>query len=365
MKIMTIVGARPQFIKAAAISRRLQDSNYAGVKEEIVHTGQHYDPNLSEAFFQELEIPAPAYHLGLGQMEDKDMQLGAMISALRKIFEQSKPDCVLVYGDTNSTLAGALAAAHTGRKLAHVEAGLRSYRSAMPEEINRVLTDRLSDLLFCPTQNAVENLAKEGKENNVWLCGDVMFDVFKREMQFADSQVFTELNLQNDGFLFATIHRAENTDDEERLLCICKSLSAVAEKVPVVLPLHPRTASKIENLSIKALNGVTVIPPISYRQVLALLDRCSLVVTDSGGLQKEAYFAEVPCITLRDETEWVETLNMGWNTLCAPASGEEAIHRMSQCIISGLDKGERPKPVPVFGDGDASRLVLDGIVASA
>ena len=362
MRLLTIVGARPQFIKAAAISRALKDDRFKDLEENILHTGQHYDSQLSEAFFQELEVPEPAWNLQAGQIKDSDHQLGTMISGIKDVIRSWEPGCVLVYGDTNSTLAGALAAAGTGTRLAHVEAGLRSYRRAMPEEINRVLTDRLSDVLFCPTRRAVENLAAEGRATGVHMTGDVMYDVFKREMALLQTDGGSASPAPAERFLLATIHRAENTNDPLRLRCLADALSEAAEFVGVVLPLHPRTRRDLGQHDIRLSEKVRVVEPVPYRDLLAMLLKGAAVVTDSGGLQKEAYFAAKPCVTLRDETEWVETIDSGWNTLAAPGHSVATKTAILDSIMSALHINHQSGPPPVYGDGDAAGKILDILV---
>ena len=365
MRLLTIVGARPQFIKAAAISRALKADRFAHVHEQILHTGQHYDSEMSGAFFQELEVPEPAWNLEAGQIKDSDHQLGAMTSGIKEIIRDWKPDCVLVYGDTNSTLAGALAAAGCGVHLAHVEAGLRSYRPAMPEEINRVLTDRLSGTLFCPTQQAVLNLKAEGRDADVHLTGDVMYDVFLRELNLLRTQGHSSIESPSGTFLLATIHRAENTNDPERLKCLADALSDAVSLAQVVLPLHPRTRRSLDQHGIRFSDDVKIIEPLPYRDLLSLLLKAAVVVTDSGGLQKEAYFAATPCVTLRDETEWTETVDSGWNRLAAPGAGSEAKAVILEAITSALHNKVETKPPPIYGDGNAAGKILDILASSA
>ena len=312
MKIITIVGARPQFIKAAAVSRAF--AKYDDIQELIVHTGQHFDNNMSEIFFQEMEIPKPHYNLDVNGMGHGAMT-GQMLEKIEKVLLEEKPDWVLVYGDTNSTIAGALAAAKLHIKIAHVEAGLRSFNMKMPEEVNRILTDRISDILFCPTDTAIENLQKEGYgnlTNKIVKSGDVMQDAaifYTERSRKPDFDLPTE-------FVLATIHRAENTDDLDRLNSILKSLDKIGETTSVVLPLHPRTQKIIAKNNLQYNKEVIkIIEPIGYLEMVYLLQNCKLVMTDSGGLQKEAFFFNKPCITLRDETEWVELVQNGYNTI--------------------------------------------------
>lgn len=312
-KVLTIVGARPQFIKAAAVSRAFKGSS--NLNEVMVHTGQHFDSNMSDIFFSELGIPAPAYNLdihggGHGQMT------GRMLEAIEGVIESEQPDWLLVYGDTNSTLAGALAAAKLHIPVAHVEAGLRSFNRRMPEEVNRVLTDHVSSLLFCPTQAAVENLKSEGISAGVHHVGDVMYDATLEATRRAagESCILSRLGIAEGEFLLATIHRAENTETPEALSAVFGYLRQQAGARPVVLPLHPRTRIAAERYGIP-LHGFRIIDPVGYLDMTRLLSACAEVLTDSGGLQKEAYFHRKPCTTLRSETEWVETVSHGWNRL--------------------------------------------------
>lgn len=310
MKIVTIIGARPQFIKAAVVSKEIQ--KYPEVEEVIVHTGQHFDENMSDVFFKQMSIPRPKYNLNVNSLSHGAMT-GRMLEEIEKIILMEQPNWVLVYGDTNSTLAGALAAKKIRVKVAHIEAGLRSYNMSMPEEINRILTDRISDLLFCPTEVAIGNLKREGFDllgNKMIKSGDVMqdaalfFSSFSRNPSFDVPQKF----------ILATVHRAENTDDLSRLNSIIDSFNELSIVQPIILPLHPRTTQIInKNESIKLNSGIKVVEPQGYFQMLYLLKSCSLVVTDSGGLQKEAYFFRKPCVTIREETEWVELVEHGVN----------------------------------------------------
>jgi UDP-GlcNAc3NAcA epimerase len=325
MKLVNIVGARPQFIKAAVISRAIikhnaENSNAAGgIEDIIVHSGQHYDDNMNRVFFEELEIPIPAHNLGIGSGAHGKMT-GAMLEKIEAILVKAKPDGVIVYGDTNTTLAGALAAAKLHIPLAHVEAGLRSYNKRMPEEINRVVTDHISDILFCPTRTAVDNLALENISTGVFNTGDVMYDsfLFYKEMAARKSKILQTLGLTTNSYMLATVHRAENVDHAEELGQIFSAFDQIASKeCPLILPLHPRTSRRLEAFKLAAgfNNNIRRIPPISYLDMVCLLAGARLILTDSGGVQKEAYFAGVPCITLRQETEWPETLAGGWNRL--------------------------------------------------
>jgi UDP-GlcNAc3NAcA epimerase len=328
-KIMTILGARPQFIKAAVLSRIIKERNE--LEEVIVHTGQHFDVNMSDIFFTEMEIPQPKYNLevhGLGH----GAMTGQMLEKLEPILINEKPDLVVVYGDTNSTLAGALAAKKLGIKVAHVEAGLRSFNMEMPEEVNRILTDRISDLLLCPTKNAVSNLRAEGFEHfgsKVVLCGDIMQDSVRYYGRLASSRsdVIRQLGLEEKCFVLATIHRQENTTDLNKLISIINGLNEVSKDCVVVWPIHPRTRAVLEKSEL-TFNGLLT-DPVGYFDMLELLKHCRLVITDSGGLQKEAFFNQKPCIIAREETEWVELVKHDY----ARIVGSDA-DKMKQAYLS-------------------------------
>ena len=337
MHVVSVVGARPQFIKVAPVSRAL--AAHSGVSETIVHTGQHFDPEMSETFFRELEIPEPQYNLGIHGGGHGAMT-GRMLGALEPIVQAERPDAVLVYGDTNSTLAGALAASKLNIPVAHVEAGLRSFNRRMPEEINRVLVDHVSTLLYCPTGTSVENLAREGITRGVENVGDVMYDAVLHvaARAHADSEILGRVGLADGTYAVATIHRAENTDDPEALSQRLDYLRREASRQPIVLPLHPRTHRAVERAEL-SVEGLTVIPPCGYLDMHRLLLGATVVYTDSGGLQKEAYFHRTPCVTLRGETEWVETVACGWNRLW-----------------QGPDYCRR-RPIAEYGDGTAGRRI--------
>ena len=310
MKIVTILGARPQFIKAGSISREI--AKYDEIEEVIVHTGQHYDANMSDIFFKEMQIPKPDYNLDINGLEHGAMT-GQMLEKIEEVLFREKPDWVMVYGDTNSTLAGALAASKLHIKLAHVEAGLRSFNMNMPEEVNRILTDRISNILFCPTDTAIQNLKNEGYDNfdcKTIKSGDVMQD---GAMFYKELEVKPKCDIK-ENYILCTIHRAENTDDEKRLRSIFEALEDIAKEKQIILPLHPRTKKIIENLKLN-IENLTIIEPVGYLEMVWLIDHCALVLTDSGGLQKEAFFFKKPCITLRDETEWVELIENRFNVL--------------------------------------------------
>tara|TARA_B110000902_G_C14184921_1_gene541980 strand:+ start:122 stop:1204 length:1083 start_codon:yes stop_codon:yes gene_type:complete len=305
-KIVTVLGARPQFVKAAVLSRVIKKHNT--IEEVIVHTGQHFDTNMSAVFFEEMKIPTPAYNLDINNMRHGAMT-GQMIEEIEKVLEIEKPDALVVYGDTNSTIAGALAAKKMHIKVVHIEAGLRSYNMKMPEEINRIVTDRISDLLSCPTETAIDNLRKEGFDNLPILIerhGDIMKDAVEYYSQFSKdkSSIIKDHKLQTNEFVLATIHRQENTDDTKKLSAVFTALEEIHKTQPVVLPLHPRTKAILDKLSIQP--KIHLIDPVGYYSMLELLKNCSMVITDSGGLQKEAFFNKKQCIVVRDETEWVE-----------------------------------------------------------
>ncbi len=336
IKIFTVLGARPQFIKASPVSRAIAE---AGMTEIIAHTGQHFDALMSDVFFAELAIPKPAYNLEINNLGHAAMT-GRMMEKLEEAMLAEKPDMVLVYGDTNSTIAGALTAAKLHIPVAHVEAGLRSFNRRMPEEINRVVTDHVSTLLFCPTQTAVHNLAAEGITNGVHAVGDVMFDTTLAAVKRAEgrSTVIEAHGLEPRGYAVATIHRAENTDDPERFARVVAWLEAAARQTPIVMPVHPRTRKLLSSRG-TAPAGLTLIDPLGYLDMARLLSQAAAVFTDSGGLQKEAYFHRVPCVTLRDETEWVETIEAGWNRLW-----------------TGPDYPTR-RDIPDYGDGHSAPAI--------
>jgi UDP-GlcNAc3NAcA epimerase len=353
--LVTVVGARPQFIKAAVLSRLIREKFRGELSEYLVHTGQHYDDNMSELFFRQMRIPEPDVNLGVGS-GGHGRQTGAMLAALEEILTAQRPNRVIVYGDTNSTLAGALAAAKLGIPVAHVEAGLRSFLRTMPEEINRVVADRLSDLLFCPTPIAVDNLAAEGMREGVHLVGDVMYDAslyYRRMVKEGAAKLQLPAGLPADFYLL-TLHRAENTDDPARLRAIVEALNAL-DGQPGVFPVHPRTRKMLTVQGMRLASHIRLIEPVGYLEMLALEDRCRFVVTDSGGVQKEAFFFGKPCITLRERTEWVETVQSGWNTL----AGADPLR-----IRSAFQNLRVPSKQPAFyGDGDAGSKILTTLLA--
>lgn len=351
-KIVSIVGARPQFIKAAPVSRLLRKKG----EEILVHTGQHYDENMSETFFRELNIPEPEYHLGVGS-GTHGKQTGLMMERIEKVLLSEKPDFVLVYGDTNSTLAGALAAVKLHIPLGHVEAGLRSFNKNMPEEINRIVADHCADLLFCPTETAVKNLKSEGIVKGVFLTGDVMYDVALQCAKLAEkrSNILTKLALKPKSYVLCTVHRAENTDYEENLREIVDALIHCGHTV--VFPVHPRTRKALSQHGLwprlKNCSSIHAIEPVGYFDMIILEKNAFAILTDSGGVQKEAYFYGIPCITLRNETEWIETVYEGWNILSG-ANAERILYALSHLNITS-------KPRLVYGDGKSAQKIVGKI----
>jgi len=366
VSIVTIVGARPQFVKAAAVSRAIADWNAAGqgprVEERIVHTGQHYDENMSKVFFDELHIPRPAVNLEVGS-GGHGAQTGAMLDRIEQVLLENPPDWVLIYGDTNSTLAGALAAVKLHIPVAHVEAGLRSFNRRMPEEINRVVADAVSRLLMCPTRTAVENLAREGVTRGVVEVGDVMYDsvLYNTQLARRGSTILARLGLSPREYYLATVHRAENTDDPARLAGIIDAFSRMDR--PIVLPLHPRTRKTLGAGLAKLADSVRIIDPVPYLDMLMLEANTRLILTDSGGVQKEAYWFNVPCVTLRDETEWVELVHSGCNKLTGanPAAVEVAVREFEK------NDAQLPpdRPTNLYGDGHSAENIVRAILAEA
>ena len=377
-KIVTVIGARPQIIKSAALSRSIAKSFNRQIEEVIIHTGQHYDENMSKVFFEELEIPSPKYNLGVGSGTHGTMT-AKMIDGLEKIFLSEMPDAVVIYGDTNSTLAAALAAAKIHMPVIHIEAGLRSFNKSMPEEINRITADHMSTMLFSPTKNGIENLIKEGFiENNsskasidnpkIYHCGDVMFDnsLYYSDKSDRFANILEELNLSQKKFILCTIHRDSNTDIKNNLTAIFESLIEIAnsENISIVIPIHPRTKKKInELLDEKILNEIRtnpnflLLPPAGFLDIISLEKKSTLIITDSGGLQKEAYFFKKPCIILREQTEWVEIVENG-NALIAGAN--------KNLIIDGTRKLLKKKDFSYpdfYGDGSAAEFILKKIIS--
>ncbi|MEN6356676.1 MAG: UDP-N-acetylglucosamine 2-epimerase (non-hydrolyzing) [Armatimonadota bacterium] len=357
MKVLTVVGARPQFIKTVPMTAALEA---AGCRQVIVHTGQHYDYRLSQIFFDELGIPEPDVNLGVGSGKH-GVQTAGMLVGLEEVIQQYHPDWVLLHGDTNSTVAGVLAATKLHVLVAHIEAGLRSFNRKMPEEINRIVVDAISDVLFAPTEEAVHNLEHEGVNGErVYLVGDIMYDAALMHSRRAEqsSGILKRLKVEKGGFILATVHRAENTDDPRRLSVIFDGLRQVAETIPVVLPLHPRTRSVLERLDILDTieRELAVIEPVGYIDMIMLEKSAAVVATDSGGVQKEAFFHKVPCVTLRDETEWVELLDMGWNRICPHSSADD----VADTIISAI--GIQGRPGKPYGEGRACDKIVTALL---
>ncbi|OVE76713.1 UDP-N-acetylglucosamine 2-epimerase (non-hydrolyzing) [bacterium F11] len=361
MKIASIVGARPQFIKLAPVLRQINKRK--GFKEIVIHTGQHYDDNMSKIFFRELGMAIPRINLGVGSGTQGE-QTGFMLMKIEQALLRNKPSCVIVYGDTNTTIAGALAAAKLHIPVLHVEAGLRSFNRRMPEELNRIATDHLSDILFAPTQTAVRNLRKEGfTDKKIKWVGDVMFDsaLYYGNKASKMNRILKNLKLSPKNYILTTIHRAENTNHPERLRSLLSGLSLISKHIPVVMPIHPRTKQKMESLKINkgSLAQIQMIPPVGYLDMLMLTRNARLIGTDSGGLQKESYFCGVPAAVLRDETEWVELVEMGWNRIVPPTS--------ALMVQSGIEKALKINPKRLgkrkgpFGDGKAAHKIVSAI----
>ena len=362
MRILTIIGARPQFIKAATVSRAI--GLHSDITEIIVHTGQHFDTNMSDVFFEQMDIPRPDHYLKIATLSHGAMT-GRMLEGIEELIQQEKPDWMLVYGDTNSTLAGALAATKLHLPIAHVEAGLRSHNPAMPEEINRVLTDRVSSLLLCPTKTAVNNLKKEGfpykaiaqLQQQIVNVGDVMFDAVLYYRERAKKEVNLEtFGLKHQRYALCTVHRQENTDQIEKIKSILNALQSIAKDLTVVLPLHPRTKAKIVQFNLESLlKGLYLLDPQPYLEIQRLQMSAKVILTDSGGMQKEAYFHRVPCITLRDETEWVETVKSGWNRLVG-AKKDQIVRTYS------INTERNESDSTCYGNGEASCKILDKLI---
>ena len=353
-KVLSVLGARPQFIKAAAVSRVIKETE--GLEECVVHTGQHFDANMSDIFFEEMDIPEPNYNLNINSLGHGAMT-GRMLEGIEEIIQKENPDVVMIYGDTNSTIAGALAAKKLHVKVAHVEAGLRSYNIKMPEEVNRILTDRISDILFCPTDTACLNLAKEGFNNfdiKIVKNGDVMQDaaMYYAKQSANKSEIIKRLGVKN--YILGTIHRAENTDYPERMRSIVNALNTISEKTEIVLPLHPRTKKILAQLKLDL--KVTIINPVGYFDMIELIKNSSLVITDSGGLQKEAFFFKKHCVTLRDETEWVELIEHGYNIL---AGSDEALIKSN---IEKMLQKQSDFSKDLYGQGRASQLIAEELL---
>lgn len=352
MRMCTIIGARPQFIKAAAVSTAaLEDDR---VKEIIIHTGQHYDEAMSKVFFDQLGIPKESHNLEIGS-GSHGAQTGRMLERLDVVLSAEQPDVVLIYGDTNSTLAGALAAAKLHIPVAHVEAGMRSFNRRMPEEINRVVADHVADVNFCSTESAVKHLTDEGLGDTAIWVGDVMLDCV---LAFSDAASAGSLSVEApDEFFLLTCHRAENTESPERMRAIIQAVNTLAEQTPVVYPAHPRTPTKLTEYGLTFSDNVRVIQPVGYLEMLHLEKRAKLILTDSGGVQKEAMFLQTPCVTMRDETEWTETVNAGWNVV----AGAET-ERILQAVASFENGAPSSIDLKPYGEGNAARRVIDELV---
>ena len=355
MRLISIIGTRPQIVKASAFSRIAEKKT--GIEEIMVHTGQHYDRELSDLFFEELEIKRPKYNLAVGSASHA-VQTAEMMVKLEEIVEIENPRAMMVYGDTNSTLAAALVAAKSHIPLAHVESGLRSFNKFMPEEINRIVTDRLSDILFCPTESAISNLINEGvSEKKIHLVGDIMYDACINYTEIArrKSTMMESLDLEKKRFVLATIHRAENTDDPKVLKAIVDALKAIAEGIRVILPLHPRTKSRIGNCKDSRIEFIT---PMGYLDMLEMERNAKVIITDSGGVQKEAFFHGVPCITIRSETEWVELIEYGWNQLIDPTE----TCSLKERLLIAESNSSPGKEVSLYGKGNTSELIWDILI---
>lgn len=353
-KILTIVGARPQFVKAAALSRAIKAQG--GLDEILVHTGQHFDPNMSQVFFDQMEIPQPDYNLEINSLGHGAMT-GRMLESIEKVLVEESPDVVVVFGDTNSTLAGALAAKKLHIKLAHVEAGLRSFNMLMPEEINRILTDRISDYLFCPTKTAVENLVAEGFENfpsQILNVGDVMYDaaLYYEPKADSESKILESLNYDPRAYVLCTFHRQENTDNPENFKSIVSALNEINSQIKVLVPIHPRTSKLIKDAGLTP--EFKMIDPVGYFDMIQLIKGAELILTDSGGLQKEAFFFNKYCITLREETEWVELVENGYNTLVGANE-----NRIIEAFQSAQEITSRKL---LYGDGKASGKIIEALL---
>lgn len=352
MKICTVIGARPQFIKAAAVSSAIADAS--SIEEVIIHTGQHYDPEMSDIFFTELKIPKEKYNLNAGSGSHAE-QTAKMLVEIEKVLLTERPDWVLLYGDTNSTVAGALAAIKLHIPIAHVEAGMRSFNRNMPEEINRVVTDHISEINLCSTATAVKNLETEGRKHTAFLVGDVMYDIALKTIKPAEKSCapFSKYNLKRDSYILMTCHRAENTDSKENMANIVRAVNDIAAKIPVLLPMHPRTKKFLKEYNLAFSSNVNIVQPISYLEMILLEKYAKIILTDSGGVQKEAFFYSVPCVTMRDETEWVETRDSGWNII----TGAD-YDKITAAVYGFLKKKPEPCSELPYGDGKASEKIL-------
>jgi UDP-GlcNAc3NAcA epimerase len=351
-KIATIVGARPQFIKSAVVSRAIRN---AGCFSEImIHTGQHYDAKMSECFFEELGIPKPQYNLAVGSGMH-GYQTGEMMKGIEPVLMKEKPSIVIVYGDTNTTLAGAIVAAKMHIPVAHIEAGLRSYNKKMPEEINRITTDHISAILFCPTTTAINNLRTEGIRHGIYKSGDVMYDVAVQYGKRAENyrNIMTAAHIEPSQYIVATIHRSENTDDRSRMEMIMEALNNIGSNMSVVMPLHPRTEKLIRSYGID-MQHIQTIGPVGFLEMMCLLKNAKIIVTDSGGLQKEGYFHRIPCVTIREQTEWIETIESGWNSLADMTSAQGIVGSIINAMNASIERSE----IAEYGDGSASEQIV-------
>ncbi len=358
-KIFTVIGTRPQFVKAAVVSREIINNFSDVIQETIIHTGQHYDENMSDLFFNELDIPLPKYHLNINK-ETHGKMTGKMMIELENILLTEKPDMVLIYGDTNSTLAAAIVSIKIHLLVAHVEAGLRCFNMNMPEEINRILSDKVSSLLFCPSEEAVKNLYNEGIKNGVSNVGDVMYDasLFYKDKAEKKSNILKKYNLNNRDYVLVTCHREENTDFLERLKSIFEALSIIAEEKKIILPLHPRTKKYIDKYELNYLiDKILIIEPIGFLDMIQLEVNASIIITDSGGIQKEAFFFKTPCITIRDETEWIETVELGYNKIVG--ANKSLILKTFRQFLDFKLENTKIKP---YGNGRSAKIILNKIV---
>ncbi len=352
MKICTVIGARPQFVKAAVVSAEF--AKHKSINEVIIHTGQHYDPAMSEIFFRELNVPNEKYNLEIGS-GSHGVQTGKMLSSIEKVLQDEAPDYVLIYGDTNSTLAGALCASKLHIPIAHIEAGMRSFNKKMPEEINRIIADHLSEINFCSTKTAMENLKRENLGSTGVLVGDVMYDCSLKVAEFAEKRYdpFAKFTVEKNNYALLTCHRAENTDHRECLTEIVKAVNKISEKMTVLYPVHPRTGKFINEYGLSFSNNVKLIAPVGYLEMILLEKHASYILTDSGGVQKEAFFYRVPCITMREETEWVETAALGWNKITGANSKQ---------IIDAFADFTKNRPAKTsakpYGNGDAASKIV-------
>ena len=361
MKICTIIGARPQFIKAAAVSAKIAElSEHSDISEVIIHTGQHYDSDMSNIFFEELKIPKEKYNLQVGSGRHGE-QTAKMLTGIEDILINERPDWVLIYGDTNSTLAGALAAVKMHIPVVHIEAGMRSFNRNMPEEINRIVSDSISTLNLCSTQTAVDHLNSEGMGKTAFLTGDVMYDCALKFEALAEKYCdpLSKFSLSPKKYILMTCHRAENTDDKLRLSQIVSAVNTVAEKHTVLYTMHPRTASFLKKYDLNFSENVQVVDPVGYLDMLVLEKSAEMILTDSGGIQKEAFFYKVPCITMRDETEWVETVELGWNTLTGAS-----YDKITAAVANFAETRPPETDASPYGDGNAAEIILQKLLES-